>query len=182
MPLLLLVPLLALCLALFIALMLPLSLLQRYRMGRKRRRLWPWANRLNTVFAWISVALFLPGAWASSLWLDGALAMAWAGLAAGMLLGLLNIALSRIEHAPDGVHLTPSAAIVLTLVLLVVLRIVLGGWQLLEHGFDWQARTRDVAWFLRPSSLFAFAGLLIGHGLAWYLALGARLRRAAARG
>ena len=182
MPLLLLVPLLALCLALFIALMLPLSLLQRYRLGRKRRKVWPWANRLNTLFAWISLLLFLLGAWASNVWLEGALAMAWAGLGSGMLLGLVNIALSRIERSADGVHLTPSAAIVLALVLLVVARIVMGGWQLVEHGFDWQARTRDVAWFLRPSSLFAFGGLLVGHGLAWYLALGARLRHATARG
>ena len=61
-------------------------------------------------------------------------------------------------------------------------RILLGFWQLYEHGFQWHPAARvDEPWLLRPGSLFAFGGLLLGHYFAWCWGLRAKYRRMLAR-
>ena len=120
MPLLLLLPLLVLAIVALWAVLLPISLIQRYRFGRKRRRVLGWANSVN---AWL----------------------------------------------------------VLALTLLVAGRILLGLWQLYEHGFQWHPIQREEAWFLRPDSLFALGGLLLGHYAAWCWGLRTMLRRSLPR-
>ena len=57
MPLLLLLPLLILAIMALWAVLLPISLIQRYRLGRKRRRVIAWANSLNAWLLLVSLAL-----------------------------------------------------------------------------------------------------------------------------
>ena len=177
MPVLLLLPLLVLAVVALWALLLPLSLIQRYRSGRKRRRVAGWAVSVNAWLVLVSVLAFFIGAWMATRWLPEALQLAAAGFGAGIALGVINLLVSRTEVEGGRLHVTPSAALMLVLTLLVAVRIALGIWQLFEHGFEWHPIQREERWFLRPDSLFALGGLLLGHYFAWCWGLRARLRR-----
>ena len=178
MPLLLLLPLLILAIMALWAVLLPISLIQRYRLGRKRRRVIAWANSLNAWLLLVSLAAFFVSAWMTTRWLPDALSMAGVGFAVGIGLGVLNLAISRREVEAGKFHITPNAVLVLAITLLVAGRILLGLWQLYEHGFQLHPIQREEAWFLRPASLFALGGLLLGHYFAWCWGLRAMLRRA----
>ena len=175
--LLLLLPLLVLAFVALWAVLLPFSLIQRYRFGRKRRRVTAWANSVNAWLMLVSAAAFFFGAWMATRWLPDALRMAGAGFIAGNALGLLNLSISRHEVEAGRVFITPNATLVFGLTLLVAGRILLGFWQLHEHGFQWHPMQREEAWFLNPDSLFALGGLLLGHYFAWCWGLRSRLRR-----
>ena len=55
---LLIVPLVILVLLVLWLLLLPLSLWQRYRMGKARRRAWPWMVKLNCWMLLLSACVF----------------------------------------------------------------------------------------------------------------------------
>ncbi|PNS08992.1 hypothetical protein [Solilutibacter silvestris] len=173
---LLLVPLLILGLVLLWALLLPLSLLQRYRHGKSRRRVIPWVAGANAWALLVSLASFLIGAALAQRWLDDAFASACIGLAVGFALGLLNLWTSRLEWQGHHLHVQPHALIALLLTVLVAGRLALGMWQAWKYGFTLHPAVMDGPWLLRPDSLFAFGGLLLGHYFAWSWALRARLR------
>lgn len=182
MPLLLLLPLLILAIVALWALLLPISLIQRYRFGRKRRRVQGWVVSGNAWLVLVSVAAFFIGAWMASRWLVDAPSMAGAGFAAGIVLGIINLMISRSEVEAGRFFITPNALLVLALTVLVAGRILLGFWQLYEHGFQLHPVAREgEPWLLRPSSLFAFGGLLLGHYFAWCWGLRAKYRRMVAR-
>lgn len=177
MPLLLLLPLLILAIVALWAVLLPISLIQRYRLGRKRRRVVAWANSTNAWLMLVSVMAFFLSAWMGTRWLPDALLMAAAGFAAGIALGIINLVISRNEVEAGNFYITPNAILVLGMTLLVAGRILLGLWQLYEHGFQLHPMQREEAWFLRPASLFALGGLLLGHYFAWCWGLRSMLRR-----
>lgn len=177
MPLLFLLPLLILAVVVLWALLLPLSLIQRYRFGRKRRRVVGWVTSANAWLVMVSVAAFFLSAWMATRWLPQALAMAGLGFAAGIALGILNLLISKRDVEAGQLHVTQNAVLVLGLTLLVAGRIVLGFWQLAEHGFQLHPLQREEAWFLRPDSVFSLGGLLLGHYFAWCWGLRARLKR-----
>ncbi|MGY0504843.1 DUF1453 domain-containing protein [Luteimonas sp. e5] len=174
---LLLIPLLILLLFLVLTLLMPFSLWQRYRQGRKRRKVWPWMNAVNAWLLLVSLLMLLLSAWISARWLPGSPRMAFTGLGLGLALGWLHLRISRGEARADGYWLTPNALIVFALTALVAARIGLGIWQLATHGLDWRSAAAGQPWYLRHDSLFALGGLLIGHWLAWAWLLRARLRR-----
>lgn len=174
---LLLIPLLILAVMGLWALLLPLSLIQRYRLGRKRRRMVGWVVSANAWLVLVSVLAFFLGAWMASRWLPTATAMAGAGFAAGIVLGVASLLLGRSEVEDGQLHVTPNAWLVLGLTLLVAGRIALGIWQLVEHGFQLHPLQRQEAWFLRPDSLFALGGLLLGHYFAWCWGMRGKLKR-----
>ena len=131
---LLLIPLVILAFALLMALLLPFSLVQRYRLGKQRRKVWPWLNSANAWLMLVSAVMLAFSAWMATRWLPDALWMAMVGFLCGIALGLLNLAVSRREPLAEGYYLTPNAAIVLGLTLLVAARLVLAIWQLTEQA------------------------------------------------
>src|SRR5688500_1435704 len=157
---LLLIPLLILgVLALWIVL-LPLSILQRYRHGKARRRARPLAVRVNAWMLLASVPPFLAGAWISQYWVTAALPQAALGLAAGGMVGILGIWITPIERTPQGLFYTPRAWLVLLLTLLVALRIALGLWHMFLR---WHVVGSLPALLAGQAGLFAMAGLLLGR-------------------
>ena len=82
-PLLLLIPLVVVVAVLGYLLLLPLSLLQRYRAGRARRRAQAWLIGANAWMLLVSTTGFLLGAWLGERWIPGALREAVLGLLAG---------------------------------------------------------------------------------------------------
>ncbi|MBS0199494.1 MAG: hypothetical protein JSR70_03505 [Proteobacteria bacterium] len=173
---LLLAPLLLLALVLLWIVLLPLSLLQRYRFGKSRRRVLPWLAGINAWLLLLSLASFLAGAALAQRRLDDAFAAACVGLALGFAVGLLNLWTARLEWEGQRLHVQPHALVSLLLTLLVAGRLAIGIWQLFKYGFTLHPQVMEGTWLLRPDSLFAFGGLLLGHYFAWSWALRARLR------
>ena len=90
-------PLLALAIVLILAFiaLIPFSILQRFRVGTRRRQARGWVALLNLIAIWFSTVLFLVGAFITSRWIPEALTYTLAGLGAGCVLGLLGVALTR---------------------------------------------------------------------------------------
>ena len=174
---LLIVPLVVLFLLALWLLLLPLSLWQRYRLGKARRKAWPWMVKLNSWLLLISAALFVASMAITNMWWSGALAYALAGMAAGLLTGIVGLWLSRFEPTPQGMYYTPNPWLVLALTLLVTARIAMG---FVEMWRYWQGREAlSVIPVLDHASLFAVAGLLLGYYLSYTWGLRRRLPRAA---
>lgn len=170
MPLLLLPLLVAGLFALWV-LLLPLSILQRYRHGRARRRVQPWAVRVNAWLLLLSTVAFLAVALALGHWVDQALRDAAIGLAIGVAVGLLGLRLDRFESTSDGMFRTPNRWLVLGLSLLLAARIAMGFW--LAWGDGVQAGA--TAWLTR-GGLLGVGGVLLGYGLATSWGLRDRVR------
>ena len=177
MPLLLL-PLIVLALFALWALLLPVAIVQRYRLGKARRRAVGWALGLNGALLLVSTAVFFFSAWLMGYWIEMAVPFAAAGWLAGGVVGVAGVALTRVEHEPQASYFTPNRWLVLGLTLLVAARIAVG---LLRA---WQAWRVDAhaQWFAQQGSLLAVAGGLLGYYLAYNWGIRRRLfaRRARA--
>lgn len=175
---LLLIPLLVLGVVALWAVLLPFALLQRYRFGKARRRAQPWIVRTNAWLLSLSALPFVLGAWVSGHWMPGALLHALAGLAAGIVLGVAGAWTTRYERTPEGLYYTPNPWLVLGITLLVAARIALGVWQLLRHlRTEAPVVGTTAAMLADHASLFALAGLLLGHYGAYAWCLRRRLSR-----
>jgi uncharacterized membrane protein YidH (DUF202 family) len=173
---LLIVPLVILLLLVLWLVLLPLSLWQRYRLGKARRKAWPWLVHLNSWMLLASLLLFVPSMALASLWWPGAFSYALAGVGVGLLAGVSGLWLTRFESTSQGLYYTPNAWLILTLTLLVTARIVMG---FVEMWRYWQGReTLSMIPLLDHASLFALAGLLIGYYFIYTWGLRRRLRSA----
>src|SRR3954467_7612528 len=128
--------------ALFV-IVIPLSLVQRYRMGTSRQRARGWLATLNLVGLSLSVVVFFVSAALTSIWIPHALTYSLAGFALGMLLGIIGLWLTHWEQARDGLHYTPNRLLVLAIMLIVVGRIGYGIWRGVHA---WRAGADDPYW------------------------------------
>ena len=173
MPLLLLLPLLIAGVFALWVVLLPVAITQRYRHGRARQRVQPWAVGANAWLLALSTLLFLASAWGLGYWVPGALRDAAAGLGAGVLVGIAGLRLDAFEATPQGYFRTPNRWLVLGLSLLLAARIVMGAWLALRDAAG------SEAWhWLTRGGLLGVAGVLLGYGLATAWGLRARVRRA----
>lgn len=161
MPLLLLVPFLVIGLFALWVVLLPLSIFQRYRFGKARRRVQPWFLRANAWLLAVSTVVFLLFAWVAGNWIDGALLDAVVGLALGGLVGALGLSLDRFESTSRGMFRTPNRWLVLGLSLLVAGRIVLGIWL----AWSDPPAGGSAAWLTR-GGLIGVGGVLLGYAAA----------------
>lgn len=178
MPLLLLLPLLAIALVVAMLLLLPLSLRQRYRAGHARRRAYRWMVVLNAWLFALSVAMFLATAGFGSIWFADALRDAAFGLCAGVVIGIVGLVLTRFDEADDVLHYAPNRWLALALTLLVAARIGFGLW------LGWHRATAGgtaplPAWqgWIEAGGLWAIGGLLLGYAAIYAWGLRVRLAR-----
>jgi len=176
MPVLLLALLIALVLLPFVLLVLmPLMLVQRYRVGSARRKARPWMSTLSIVLMAVSAIGFLVGAAITAVWIPNAFAGAAAGIAVGTGLGVLGLLRTRWEATPATLHYTPNRWLVLLVTLMVAARVVYGLWR------SWQAAqagvygTDLVLAFGIPQSL-AVGGTVIGYYIAYASGVRGRIR------
>lgn len=170
---LLIVPVVILVLLALWLVLLPLSLWQRYRLGKARRKAWPWLVKLNSWLLLFSLCVFLASMALTSMWWPGALENALAGTGVGLIVGVAGLWLSRFEVTPQGLFYTPNAWLILVLTLLVTARIAMG---FVEMWRYWQGREAlSLIPVLDHASLFAVAGLLIGYYLSYTWGLRRRL-------
>ena len=172
MPIVLAVIVAALAVALLATVLMPLALVQRYRMGTARRQARGWIATLNVVMIGLSAALLLFSAAVTSIWVPRAFPYTLTGLAVGCALGLLGVAASRWESTPQRLHYTPSRLLVLAITAVVAARIVYGIWR---AWHAWQTVPEGEAWLDAAGAAGSLAaGATV---LGYYLTFWAVVRR-----
>jgi hypothetical protein len=156
--------------------LMPFALVQRYRVGTARRLARGWVVTLNLAGIGLSSAIFLAGAAATSIWVPPALRYSLAGLAAGCLLGVLGLLLSRWEPTSTSLHYTPNRWLVLAITLVVAGRMFYGFYRAWEA---WRWRVDSTSWLAASGAAdsLAAAGIVLGYYLAYWAGLRWRLKR-----
>ena len=163
---------LLLVLPLVVIALMPLILIQRYRMGTARRLARLWVTTLNLALMAFSVLLFLTGAAVTAMWVPNAFSGAIAGLVVGTALGVVGLVLTRWEPTAATLYYTPNRWLVLVVTFIVSARVLYGfwrSWKAVEAGVY---GTQMVLAFGIPQSL-AVGGAVIGY----YVAYGWGVRR-----
>ncbi|MCC4602147.1 DUF1453 domain-containing protein [Xanthomonas melonis] len=180
MPLLLAIPLAVIIALAVFAVLFPLSLLQRFRVGTARRQARGWLLLINLGSAALSSGLFVVFTLIAAAFWPGAIGHAAFGWACGLVLGVLALRLTRFERTPQGLFYRPNLWLALALAALVVARVIAGmvqGWRSTWQGVAW-----PVDGWLSHASLLGAAGLLLGYALAYATLLWWRWRNARLRG
>jgi hypothetical protein len=175
------VPLLALPLLLaFVVLasiaLLPLSLVQRYRVGTARRPARYWLISINLVGIAISTAVFVLASALTSLWVPNVITYVLIGLTGGCLLGFAGLALTRWEATPQSLHYTPNRWLVLGLTLIVTARVLYGFWRSWQ---TWAAGLDYASWaaISGVAGSMGAAAVVLGHYLVYWVGVRRRLKR-----
>ena len=157
-------------------LMMPLTLVQRYRVGTARRPARGWVAAINLVGIAISIVLFLIGAAVTNVWVAGAFVYSMMGLALGVVLGLLGLALTRWERSPHVLHYTPNRWLVLAITLVVTGRLIYGFWR---SWHAWQSGLTGKTWVVATGvdGSLAAGGLVLGYYFAYWFGIRRRLRQ-----
>jgi hypothetical protein len=158
--------LLLLLLPLVLIALMPLILIQRYRVGSARRMARPWLASLNLVLMAVSALFFLGAAAVTALWVRDAFIGAAAGVALGMAIGSVGLALTRWEPTPASLHFTPNRWLVLFVTFVVSARVLYGLWRTWTVAEAGVSGTAMVTAFGIPESLGA-GGLVIGYYTAY---------------
>lgn len=174
------VPLLIIPVALLITLVLvalmPLTLVQRYRVGTSRREARRWVATINFVGVAVSVMLFLITAAITAMWVPNAFTYSVVGLAIGCALGVLGLAMSRWETTAHSLHYTPSRSLVLAITLVVLVRIVYGFWRALEA---WRIAPGTASWLIASGAAGSLGAgaLVLGYYLTFWGGVRHRITR-----
>jgi hypothetical protein len=159
-----------------IALMLPVSLVLRYRAGTARRQARGWVAAINVTAVGVSAALLVMGAAIANAWVPRALTYTLAGLAVGSLLGVLGLWWSRWEVTPRSLHYTPNRWLVLAIMLVVTSRLVYGFWR---AWHTWRAAPDDTSWLASAgvAGSLAAGAVVLGYYLAYWTGVRRRVSR-----
>jgi hypothetical protein len=166
---------LVLLLVIALVLAMPFLLYLRYRTGTMRRRGRKWVANINLASLGLSAALLVSLAALTTFWIPHAFSYSLAGLAAGSLLGLLGLALTRWEMTSRGLHYTPNRWLVLLVTLAVVTRLLYGLWRI-WHA--WRAGPSDGFWLASAgvAGSMAVGALVVGYYFAYFAGVRWKLR------
>ena len=156
--------------------LIPISIVQRYRVGTSRQRARGWIAALNLGGLTLSAVLFLVSATFTNIWMPDALRYTVGGLAAGGLLGIVGLWLTRWEPSIGALHYTPNRLLVLAITLLVAARVMYGFWRGWE---SWRAGASGESWFVAAgvANSMAAGAIVIGYYLTYWFGVRRRLRR-----
>ena len=171
-------PLIALAIVIVLAFIaiIPLSLIQRFRMGTARRTARRWVATVNLTAVALSVVLVLAGTLITSRWIPEALTYTLYGLAAGCVLGLLGTALTRWEYVGETMKYTPNRWLVLAITVLVTARVLYGFWR----GWEaWRASLESTAWVTASgvAGSMSAGAVVLGYYLIFWWGVRRRVRR-----
>jgi hypothetical protein len=175
------VPFIALLVALPLLLVLavaivPLSLVMRYRTGTAPQVARGWVATVNVAALMLSTSLFLLVAAVTNVWVPEAFRYTIAGLAAGCLLGLAGLALSRWETTPQVLRYTPNRWLVLAITLMVTSRILYGYWR----GWEaWRSGLDQGSWLAAAGAAGSLAAgaIVLGYYLTYWAGVRRRLKQ-----
>src|SRR5215468_7327666 len=121
-----------------------LSLALRYRAGTVRRQARRWVASLNVWMTSFSAVFFFLFTLLVSIWVGSAFRFALIGMAAGGILGMLGLTLTRWESRPEGLFYTPSRGLAFVIVFAIAARVLYGWWRATHAGSSSPA---DQHWF-----------------------------------
>jgi hypothetical protein len=175
MPLLLLILALMVLFALFV-LLLPLSIIGRYRAGTARRRARRGVALVNVVSIGISAALFMVTAAVSSFWAPGAFGYSAGGLGGGLVLGIVGLRLTRWERTSESLHYIPNRWLVLAITVGVSLRLAFGFWRVWEA---WHASDAGHSWVAESgvAGSMGAGAVVLGYYFTYWLGIWWRVRK-----
>ena len=156
--------------------LIPIALVQRYRMGTARQRARGWLTTINLTGLALSATMFLVTAAFTNIWVPGALSYTAAGLATGGVLGVFGLWLTRWEPVPGGLYYTPSRSLVLAITLVVTGRVMFGFWR---AWHTWRAGLDDQSWFAAAGveKSMAAGAVVLGYYLVYWIGVRRHLRR-----
>jgi hypothetical protein len=154
----------------FMVLMIPLSIVMRYRAGTSRRPARGWMITLNLYAVTISATIFLIGAGFASIWIPRAFSWSLMGLGAGFAAGVIGLLLTRWEVTPHSIHYTPSRILIVSLTLIVMARLFYGLWRAWNA---WQTTTDTASWIAQSGAAGSMAagGVIIGYYVVYWMGL-----------
>src|SRR5688500_8764337 len=167
---------LAILIGLAVIALIPISIIQRLRVGISRRQARGWVAALHLIAVVLSVALFLLGAFVTSRWIPEALTYTLAGLGVGSLLGLLGTALTRWEYAEGRVFYTPNRWLVIGITLVVTARVLYGFWRTWDA---WRASIDTMTWVAASglAASMSAGAVVLGYYAIYWIGVYARARR-----
>jgi hypothetical protein len=172
------VPLLLIPILVVLALvaLVPISLVQRYRMGTARQRARGWLAAINIAGLTLSAMMFLVSAAVTNVWVPGALWYTAAGFSTGCALGIIGLWLTRWEPSIGALHYTPNRLLVLILTLLITARICYGFWR---GWHSWRAGLEGSSWLVAAGveGSMAAGAVVLGYYLTYWIGVRRRLRR-----
>ena len=154
--------------------LIPIGIIQRYRRGAMRRRARGWVAVINITGLALSSTLLLGSAAITSRWVSDALVYALAGLAAGLLLGIVGLWLTRWEAAPDSLYYTPSTWLTFGITSIVTARVLYGLWRLWH---TWRAGGESWLDAAGIAGSLGAGAVVLGYYLAYWLGVRQRFRR-----
>ena len=157
-------------------LLLPFSLLRRYRVGTSRQQARGWLIALNAIGFGLSSLMFLAGSAMTTFWIPGALKYSALGLLAGILIGIVGLWLTRWEPSPSALHFTPNRFLVLAITLTIVGRIGYSfwrAWQTWGHAVD--RKDWLVTWGVAEA--LGAGGVVLGYYLAYWWGVRRRYKK-----
>lgn len=154
--------------------LVPLSIVQRFRVGTRQQVARPWVATLNLIAVTFSACLFVLSAVGMSVWVPAVLPYTAAGLGVGGVLGLLGLALTHWELREARWHYTPNRMLVLTITVVVAARILYGFWRIWESSASFGTLS-SVAPSGLSNSLSAGA-VVIGYYLVFWAGVRRRIR------
>jgi hypothetical protein len=157
--------------------LIPFAIIQRFRRGTMRTRAIGWMIGLNFFGTALSVMFFLLGALITTRWIPGTLTYTAAGLALGVALGTVGIALTRWEGSAGRLYYTPNRWLVLTITVVVTCRVAYGFWRSWEA---WQASVDRMAWIAASgvAASMSAGAIVLGYYVVYWFGVRRRLRRA----
>ena len=154
----------------------PVILIQRYRAGTSRRAARRWMVMLAVVSTGLSAVFLLLSSAFTNIWVGDAVGDTALGLAAGCVLGLVGLVVTKWEATPRSLHYTPNRWMVLVITLLIAGRVLFGFYRAGMAAGSGMTGGEVVTAFGVAESLGA-AGLVIGYYLAYNTGVIWRMRR-----
>lgn len=174
-------PIVALALIIFAVIvagivLLPLSLIQRYRVGTSRQQARGWLITINLAGIALSCVMFLIGAGMTNIWIPNAFRYSALGLLTGCVLGLLGLALTRWEATPRSLHYTPNRLLVLAITLTILGRILYSFWRAWE---TWGGAATRQEWLVTwgVAEALGAGGVVLGYYLTYWFGVRRRYKR-----
>ena len=154
--------------------MLPLTIVARYRAGTARRVARRWVATINLYGVMLSALIFLGLAAVSSFWVPRAFTYASIGLVTGGALGLLGLVLTKWEITPSSMHFTPSRWLTLSITLIVAARLAFGFWRAWQ---TWQTVPEGESWLVASgvAGSIGAGGVVIGYYLLYWMGVRRRI-------
>ena len=168
--------LLVLLVPLLLIALTPVMLIQRYRAGTSRRPARRWMVMLAVVSTGLSALFLLISSAFTNIWVTDAFGDTALGLAAGCLVGIIGLLITKWEATPGSLHYTPNRWMVLVITLLIAGRILFGFYRAGVAAESGMSGGEVVTAFGIAESLGAGA-FVIGYYLAYYTGVVWRIRK-----